>query len=361
MKYLKLFNSESEYLDYKYSQEYILPNISFIKDEKLLYESKYPSGIVRGIFLTETSNKVIICKDVSLFKSIAIDGSYIDMNLIDSHGRYTFDSKGLHTVEYELINPYVITELMFSNTDLYFVELGNSIECIKDSAFSYSRKLIKVIFGENLKRIGGSAFSDTSLSVIISNAKNAPTITNTTFKDVLKFGTLEYPENSDYSSWLSTDEGYLGSKNWNYDDSDIPYIQIDYSYESQFSFSNDCSILKLDGYVVNPDNFYSLPSGKHTIHVLLEDPTTIPQYLISHHPQITSVVLPETVTTITKGNFDYCSNLKSITFNSLPVLSGSGDVFKRLPESGTLYYPAEYNMLDYRILTGLSWEYVALT
>jgi hypothetical protein len=101
-----------------------------------LYESKCPSGIVRGVFLTETSNKVIICKDVSLFKSIAIDGSYIDMNLIDNYGRYTFDSKGLHTVEYELINPYIITERMFSSTDLYFVELGNSIECIKDSAFS---------------------------------------------------------------------------------------------------------------------------------------------------------------------------------------------------------------------------------
>ena len=60
-----------------------------------------------------------------------------------------------------------------------------------------------------------SAFSGcTSLTSITVDRTTAATVSNTTFQGIATGGTLTFPEGSDYSQWLSSDQYYLGYYLW---------------------------------------------------------------------------------------------------------------------------------------------------
>lgn len=77
----------------------------------------------------------------------------------------------------------------------------------------------KLTIGKEALYCGSNMFGSYSretLKEIVCNATTAPSITQDTFYNMNYFcGNLIYPEGSDYSSWLLTDDYYLGSKLWN--------------------------------------------------------------------------------------------------------------------------------------------------
>lgn len=96
------------------------------------------------------------------------------------------------------------------------INIPDSVETIGDSAFAYCQSLPSVSIGYRCSEIGSLAFQEcTSLSSIISIATVAPTVQNDTFFGITEYGTLIFPFGSDYSSWLSTDQFYLGYYHWN--------------------------------------------------------------------------------------------------------------------------------------------------
>ena len=109
----------------------------------------------------------------------------------------------------------------FNNQFIEYFEVPEGITEIGEQAFACPSNtgvsyLSTIKFPSSLTKIGDKAFFwNSRLNTIFCEALTAPTIYRTTFYEVKPYGTLYYPKNTDYSSWLSTDEYYLGYYQWN--------------------------------------------------------------------------------------------------------------------------------------------------
>ena len=130
-------------------------------------------------------------------------------------------------------------------TDIYIEDSDNSIldgmvfrECknlinayvgattLCGGTFYDCYSLTEVSFGPKVKYVGSNTFAYTTSSdgshtipttfkKITCYSREAPTIEETTFRNVPEYGTLYYPYGSDYSTWLSSNNYYLGYYKWN--------------------------------------------------------------------------------------------------------------------------------------------------
>lgn len=137
-------------------------------------------------------------------------------NSITSIGDYAFS----YCTNLTTINlPNLMTEInsgVFDDcTSLTSVTIPNSVTTIGQNAFSYCSGLTSVSIGNSVTSIGGSAFYNCSgLNLITSLATTAPTITSTTFQNIKTSGTIHVPAGSNYSTWMSTSNYYLGKYSW---------------------------------------------------------------------------------------------------------------------------------------------------
>lgn len=163
---------------------------------------------------------------------------------------YMFDTEGYHYIEAEISDKTVISTSMFANTSITSIELPDMIAVINQNAFSGCTNLESIVIPDSVATIGDYAFyqcsgltsleigsgctsigrytfSYSGLQQIVCKAKVAPEIQSYTFyKLTNEYGTLEYPEGSDYSSWLNTSSYYLGYYSWNQSE---PYVEITYN------------------------------------------------------------------------------------------------------------------------------------
>lgn len=130
----------------------------------------------------------------------------------------------------EITIPNSVTEigdsLFLYCTSLIEITIPDGVTYLGSGVFSNCSSLTSVIIGSGVTSIGlgkgtvGGVFrSCSNLSVIRCRARIAPTVYPDTFYAVPKNKVLEYPSGSDYSSWLSTDETYLGYYGW----TGVPY------------------------------------------------------------------------------------------------------------------------------------------
>lgn len=100
---------------------------------------------------------------------------------------------------------------------LEYVRIPDSVQTIGQSAFTQCSQLTGVEIGTGLTSVGNYAFCGCSQLVNIwISATTAPSFTlGNTFSGVGMYGTLAFPEGSDYSSWLSTTQHGLGYYHWN--------------------------------------------------------------------------------------------------------------------------------------------------
>ncbi len=143
----------------------------------------------------------------SSLSSITIPSS---VKTIDSNAFYGCSSLTGITI------PNTVTSLgsqPFRNcTSLSAVAIDMAV--IPQSAFM-GLNIINVQIGNNVTRIRPYAFYGcNALSSITVTATAAPSIDSNTFQNIKENGTLYYPVGSDYSSWLSSNNYYLGKYGW---------------------------------------------------------------------------------------------------------------------------------------------------
>lgn len=192
-KYLKSFNSHSEYQQYIQSNDKVLPNVSYCKDnDEVHYNPWVETRVVAKFNVTDTSSATDIMYNdaTSQFSEIEIDG-VVQPSVVSS---YTFDTTGEHTVKYTLSDPTCIGEGAFYGCyRLTDITICSSVTYIEDDAFYYC----------------------SNLETITSLAITAPTIENHTFQYVKTGGTLTVPTGSTgYDTWMSAEDYYLGAYNW---------------------------------------------------------------------------------------------------------------------------------------------------
>ena len=143
--------------------------------------------IVSVFNVTGSSENVVLCGSVSSFSDIIIDGKSVGLTT-------TYNlSQGEHTVEYVL--------------------KSNRIENI---SFYKAKYMTEITIPESVTEMGDEVFSNCyGLEKMTVLSSTPPTVSPETFIYISWDGTLYYPSGSDYSLWLSTEDYYLGQKNWN--------------------------------------------------------------------------------------------------------------------------------------------------
>lgn len=96
------------------------------------------------------------------------------------------------------------------------IEFSDDVTSIGVNAFYSATTMTTVNIPNSVTSIGSSAFWGCSgLTSITSYATTAPTISNTTFRDIKTGGTLTVPSGSSgYDVWMGTSNYYFGYYNW---------------------------------------------------------------------------------------------------------------------------------------------------
>ena len=173
MKYIKKFETHSDYEDYLESQDYFTPNVSYCVDQNEVHFEKYvpapETRIIATFNVTDTNNPTnIVGYDdrrgeyyTSPFSEIEIDG-VLQNEVI---GYYQFDTEGEHIVKYTLDDDRLVPEKTFFNTfNLTTISIPSGVTSIELNAFYHCSGLHSVSLPNTLVELADNAFiSCTSL------------------------------------------------------------------------------------------------------------------------------------------------------------------------------------------------------
>ena len=214
-KYLKEFNTYSQYVTYRDTENYLRPNVSYCVDNNEVHYNYYDPRVIAKFNVTRTSNAtpIMYSSATSRFNKIWIDG--VEQNSVISS--YTFSTTGEHTVKYELVNPTQMGTYCFQNcTAITYVAVPYTVTTVSNYAFGGCTNLTHVKLGHGVTTMGSLVFNNCSaLERITCFCKVAPSVLSQTFKNISSNGTLYVPKDSTgYNVWMGTGDYYLGKYNW---------------------------------------------------------------------------------------------------------------------------------------------------
>ena len=175
MKFIKLFNNHSDYNTYISSNDKILPNLSYCKNENETHLNPWvETKIVAKYNVASTSEQTqIISGLVSNVSKMYID----DIEQSSVVYSYTFDTIGEHTIKYELIDNTILSPGAFYHcTSLTSVTIPNSVTTIDQNAFSGCSGLTSITIPNSVTTIGQGVFNACSGLTNITISNNVTTI-----------------------------------------------------------------------------------------------------------------------------------------------------------------------------------------
>ena len=216
----------------------------------------------------------------------------------------------------------------FSNcTNLKTINIGNEVKTIPNYVFSGCTGLISVTIGNSVTSIGTDAFKGCSkISVVNSHNTTAPT--GAPFEDVVKQSAILNVPSSAIASYQST-EGWKDFAN-------IREMAMNgnYDFEVDGIYYRIISLTDLTAEVVAKDDTYNIYSGEVVIPESVSyrnrefKVISIDAMTFSYCSELTSLTIPQTVTTVGKLALNGCTGLKSLIIadsNTDLVTNGSFD------------------------------------
>lgn len=189
-KYLKLFDTHSDYNTYINSQDKILPNVSYCENENEVHYNPIETRVVAKFNVTSTSSATTILANSTQTSEIEIDG-VIQPSVVTS---YTFDTTGEHTVKYTLADPTTVSEHIFSNCiNLTNVVIPNSVIYIDIGAFQNCTGLTNVTIPNSVTTIYSQVFSGCSGLTSISISNKVDFIGNQAFAGCINLTNVVLP------------------------------------------------------------------------------------------------------------------------------------------------------------------------
>lgn len=183
-KYIKVFDTHSEYNTYISGQDAILPNVSCCKNEnEVHYNPWVETKLVCEYNISDISSATTLRTGYAqnMFKSMEIDGVVLD-NLVTS---YQFSTTGKHIVKYELYDETTVgnTPPSFSQiSTLVKVSIPNSVTTIGDYAFTGCSGLTSITIPSSVTTIY-VAFNGCSSLTSITIPNSVTSIGNEAFSN----------------------------------------------------------------------------------------------------------------------------------------------------------------------------------
>lgn len=189
MKYLKYLQTIDDFESFKNSEDYILPNVSYVEETK---------GVSYTPSIKIYPNNVITYKATN--------------KLIETHMYGVDDYSGEPLYSYGVdLNKFGAKALSheFSNGE-GVITFESDVTVIGTSAFRDCSDLTEITIPASVTSIEYHAFVNcTQLSKITCLAVNAPSLTNYSFSNISLNGVLRYPTNATgYDGWRDTMDDY---------------------------------------------------------------------------------------------------------------------------------------------------------
>ncbi len=216
----------------------------------------------------------------------------------------------------------------FSCESLTSITIPVGITNIGDSVFKYCESLTSITIPSSVSRIEAGAFSDCSSLTSIIIPSSVTSIGSSAFSGCYKLVEVYDLTGSDGLNITagSTDNGYVGYyADYVYTDKDTDLVQKEVDGDYIFYYNND--ILYLLSYT-GSEKELKLPSIDKVKEVFKDfsgDTYEIYEYAFYENKNITSVVIPNCVTSIGGEAFYNCSSLKTVTFGDNSQLTSIGD------------------------------------
>ena len=292
MKHLKLFNDAASYEAWKNSEEYVLPNVTFIEDGNLHYNA-YVEPVVASPNIVAVYNVTDISWETNIIGSYGIgnvESLIIDGNEVEPDTYYQFENTGLHTVEIILEDKTNMANMFYDSDELVSFTIPDSITEIDPSICYGCKNLTNVSIGSGVTSYIGYNIFNPNVTITIS--KNNPVYDNR--------------ENCNCIIETATNTLIEGFNN-----SFIPDSVTTIGNSAFENCSGLTSITIPNSVTTIGNSAFSYCKGLTSVEIP-NSVTTIINYAFSHCTSLTSITIPDSVTSIKHRAFDSCSSLTSI-------------------------------------------------
>ena len=316
-KYLKLFDTHTDYNTYITGQNKILPNVSYCENENEVHYNKWtdPRLIVEYTVVDDSNPTQLYLYNNSgnegdpvvtaevMFEKVEIDNVEVSISTLDTaQGLYQL-SEGTHTIKYTLNDPTVIGvdtstmtvgALFMRCSTITSVTIPNSVTTIASYAFAQCSGLTSVTIPNSVTTIAAqTAFGACSgLTSIVVDSGNT---------------TYDSRGNCNAVIISSTNTLLFGCQN--------TVIPNTVTTIGQAAFSGCISLTSItipnSVTTIGQQAFYRC-SGLTSV-TIGNNVTTIGDYAFIGCSGFTNITIPNSVTTIGEGVFEGCSGLTSVT------------------------------------------------
>ena len=301
MKYINYFTTHAEYVSYQGSDDWIIPNLSFCELEDDLHLNPWSDPrIIAKFNVTDTTNPTSLFNNPSLLKELEIDGVKYTDNDIFSHYYYQFDTIGIHTVKYTLVD---------------------GTTSIDGSSFAGKSNMISITIPNTITTIGSSAFGGCIGLTSVPIPNSVTTIIGSPFQGCISLTSVTIP------SSVTTISGSIG----NLDFEDVIFESINPNATFMVDTINKCII---------SNNGTVLLVGFNNTVAISNTVTSIANYAFGWCYGLTSITIPNSVTSIGNNVFFGCSSLASVTVEATtPPTLGNG-AFSEKASGRKIYVPS---------------------
>ena len=373
MKYIKLFDTHSDYNTYINSQDKTLPNVSYCENENEVHFNPYsdPRLIVKLNVVDDSDPTVIyggMSEDISAldnFTKIEVDGVEISLTDLDeNYGEYQL-SEGEHIVRYTLKSSTSIGDYVFQDcSDFTKIIIPSSVIYISDAAFCRCSGITSVTIPDSVTSIGEYAFQGCTGLTSITIPNSVTSIGDDAFESCSSLTKIVIPNNLTFIG----DSAFSGCGN-------LTSIKVD-SDNSVYDSRNNCNAIietETNTLIAGCRNtiipngitsigraFYGCSSltsitipnsvtniGSNAFRkcgltsiTIPNSVTSIDDYVFYDCSSLTSIIIGNSVTAIGSSIFYNCNSLTSITSLSTTAPTIESNTFRNVKTGGTLTVPS---------------------
>ena len=348
IKYLKLFETTSDYKAYINGEGVVLPNVSVAKDApKTVYYNPIPPFFVKlslnnGEVVELQGSGQLTSTMVSPYRSSLVSAEIGE--LCTSIGDSAFEScSGLTSItipdSVTRIDDYAFYECSY----LTSITIPNSVTSIGDGAFDSCSSLTSITIPNSVTSIGNSAFSNCTGLTSVTIPNSVTSIGEIAFigctgltSIIVDSANTVYDSRDNCNAIIntSTNELIAGCNN-----TIIPNTVTSIGENAFSGCTGLTSITIPDSVIGIGDSAFSYCSGLTSI-TIPDRVTSIGKSAFNYCKGLTSVTIPNSVTSIGKWAFSHCTGITSITCNATTAPTIQSNTFQNVKTGGTLTVPS---------------------
>jgi hypothetical protein len=210
MKYLKLFEKQSDYQSFIESDEFVTPNVSFITEENMIFCNPYEEEILSTRVITYTASEKLTETTITANSGLhtnVFNTTIVSHEFVDGVGTIVFEEDVTSIGKSAFRNCSKLTSITIPDSvisirnyafynckGLTSIEIPDSVTSIENNAFMYCANLTSIVIPDSVTSIGEKTFSECSKLTSINIGSGITSIGSTVFEHCYDLTSIEIPD-----------------------------------------------------------------------------------------------------------------------------------------------------------------------